>query len=178
MQKNAYIVAKKGQITASFVRADDNGEQVGRAKAWSENKPYTIFFPKGFAKIHFNTVLKMPNILRGRFVMLLDYLDYDTNKLVDRGPGRLAVPLNRENMVYIMELEERQGCHIIRQMKNLSAIFKIDGDYYINPRFASRSNGIAVEIIEKMLKMDPLLPSSMKEGQWEKLKLHLNENQS
>ena len=46
------ISSKKGQITASFVRADDNGEQVGRAKAWPENKPYIIIFPYGFAKIH------------------------------------------------------------------------------------------------------------------------------
>ena len=178
MQKNAYIVAKKGQITASFVRADDNGELVGRAKAWPENKPHTIFFPEGFAKIHFNTVLRMPNKLRGRFIMLLSHLDYYTNRLVDKGPGHFPVPLNRENMAHIMELEKRQGYQIIKEMKSFKAIFKIDGAYYINPRFASRSNGIAVEIIEKMLKLDPLLPSSMKEGQWEKLKLHLNENQS
>jgi len=176
MQKNAYIMAKKGQITASFVRADDNGEQVGRAKAWPENKPYIIIFPYGFAKIHFKAVLKMPNILRGRFVMLLNYLEYRTNRLVDKGPGHFPIPLNRENMAHIMELEKRQGYHIIRQMKNFKAIFKIDGAYYINPRFASRSDGIVVEIIEKMLKMDPLLPIAMKDGQWEKLQLHIEED--
>ena len=61
-------------------------------------------------------------------------------------------------------------------MKSFKAIFKIDGAYYINPRFASRSNGIAVEIIEKMLKKDPLLPGAMKDGQWEKLQLHIEED--
>ncbi len=169
-------MVKKGQITASLVRVDDNGELVGRAKAWPENKPHTIFFPEGFAKIHFNTVLRMPNKLRGRFIMLLSHLDYYTNRLVDKGPGHFPVPLNRENMAHIMELEDRQANQIIKEMKNLSAIFKIDGAYYINPRFASRSKGIAVEIIEKMLELDPLLPKEMKKGQWEKLKLHIEED--
>ena len=168
-------MAKKRQIITSLVHLDkDTGEKIGNAKTWLEPKPDKIFFPYGFAKIHFKAVLKMPNILRGRFVMLLDYLDYDTNKLVDRGPGRLAVPLNRDNMAHIMELEKRQGDYIVKEMKNLSAIFKIDGAYYINPRFASRSKGIAVEIIEKMLKLDPLLSSAMNKTQWKKLKLHLN----
>tara|TARA_Y100000768_G_scaffold296561_1_gene230373 strand:+ start:6247 stop:6759 length:513 start_codon:yes stop_codon:yes gene_type:complete len=167
---------KKRQIITSLVHLDkDTGEKIGNAKTWLEPKPDKIFFPYGFAKIHFKAVLNMPNILRGRFVMLLDYLDYDTNKLVDKGPGRLTVPLNRENMAHIMELEKRQGYHIIRQMKNLSAIFKIDGDYYINPRFASRNSGINVEIIEKMLVLDPLLPSAMNKTQWKKLQLHIKE---
>ena len=168
-------MAKKRQIFTSLVHLDkDTGEKIGNAKTWLEPKPDKIFFPHGFAKIHFKGVLKMPNKLRGRFVMLLDYLDYDTNKLVDRGPGRLAVPLNRDNMAHIMELKKRQGYRIVKEMKNLSAIFKIDGAYYINPRFASRSNGISVEIIEKMLKLDPLLSSAMNKTQWKKLKLHLN----
>ena len=173
MKENAYIMAKKGQIYASLVYSDENGEQVGRAKAWSENKPYTIFFPNGFAKIHFKSVLRMPNKLRGRFVMLLSHLEYHTNRLVDKGPGHFPIPLKRENMAYIMELEKRQGYQIIKEMKNFKAIFKIDGAYYINPRFASRSNGIAVEIIEKMLKLDPLLPGEMKKRQWEKLQRHI-----
>ena len=169
-------MAKKEQIFASLVYSDDNGEQVGRAKAWSESKPHTIFFSKGFAKIHFKSVLRMSNKLRGRFVMLLDNLEYYTNRLVDKGPGHFNIPLNRENMAYIMELENRQGYQIIKEMKNCKAIFKIDGAYYINPRFASRSNGIAVEIIEKMLKLDPLLPDEMKKRQWEKLQLHIKED--
>jgi|TARA_B100000315_G_scaffold131001_1_gene120572 hypothetical protein len=43
------------------------------------------------------------------------------------------------------------------EMQEISAIMRIEGAYYMNPRFASHSTYIITEHIEEMINRDPLI---------------------
>ena len=75
-------MSKNMQLNAHFFVADEYGEQVGRANSWKIKKPKLIDIVTSFAKIHFKEFNKMTNSQRGRYILLFDYIEYGTNKLV------------------------------------------------------------------------------------------------
>ena len=106
----------------------------------------------------------------GKFFKLTEYLDYYTNRLVDRHVGRSPKRLNQIDISKIINRTPRQTNTFMTKMKSINAIMKIDGDYYMNPRFASRSKGIDTDIIIKMIKKDSLIIKAMDKSQWNRLK--------
>ena len=46
---------------------------------------------------------------------------------------------------------------------------KIETDYHMSPRFASRSRGIDTDIIIKMIKIDPSIIEAMNRSEWNRL---------
>ena len=171
MQYTALLMGKNKQLIASLVYSDpDTGEQQGKAKGWLEKKPEIISFAKDFAKIHYKELSKMSNSQRGRFVLLFNHLEYRTNRLVDKGLGYFPIALDQDSISHIIGLRPRQTNTFVGEMKNINAILRIDSAYHMSPRFGSRSKGIAVEIVEKMIKIDPLIVKAISEKEWDRLK--------
>jgi len=52
----------------------------------------------------------------------------------------------------------------------IKAIMKIDTNYYMSPRVASRSKSIDTDIIIKMIEIDSLIIKAMDKGTWNRLK--------
>ena len=109
----------------------------------------------------------------GKFVKLTNHLDYWTNRLVARSRGRSPIPLDQVMISHILEKSIRTTNTFMREMDDIKAIMKIDGDYYMNPRFALRSKGIDTDIIIKMIKIDPLIKKAMSRTQWNRLKYYI-----
>jgi len=163
-------MVKNKQLIASFVIADENGEQHGQAKQWHLKCPEVINIESRFAKINFDEFRNMKNAHRGRFIMLLNHLEYQTNRLVIKGPGKLPEPLNQKGIHNIMGLKARQGSYYMNEMRKLNAIIKIKRNYYINPKYALRSKGIKSEIIIAMMKFDASIVKVLDKKHYSRLK--------
>ena len=99
----------------------------------------------------------MNNIELGYFVKLANYLEYSTNRLVDRHVGRTPKPLLHKDMVDILDVTRRTVGTFMRKMIDLKSILRIDSHYYINPSFASRSAGLDSGIVMRMIDIDPTI---------------------
>ena len=160
----------KRQVIAQKVLIDpDSGEQIGRAQTRKVVRPEYVSFSKDFCKLHHVTD-QFTDSQIGKLVRLSNYLDYYTNMLVDKGDGRKPIPLDYAGIGYITKLEKRQTGNYMREMLIHKAIMKIDGNYYMNPRFLSRSKSIDSDIIIKMIKKDSLIIKAMDKGTWNILK--------
>ena len=161
---------KNTQITASLVKVDENGEQVGPSAQWSIVKPEIIDIESSFAKIHFKEFEVLSNAQRGRFIPLLNHLEYETNRLVFKNRGKVTVPLNQRSISKIIGLKIRQGGEFIVEMIRLNAIIRIKKYYYVNPRFAMRSKGIRSDIIAEMMRIEPEIVNILNTDQYKSLK--------
>lgn len=160
----------KRQIIAQKVFIDpDSGEQRGRALTIKVVRPEYVSFPKDFCKLH-HVAGQFTDSQIGKLVRLSNYLDYYTNMLVDKGDGIKPIPLNYAGIGYIINLGKRQTGNYMRKMLIHKVIMKIDVNYHMNPRFLSRSNAIDSDIIDKMIKIDPLIIKAIDEGTWNRLK--------
>ena len=50
---------------------------------------------------------------------------------------------------------------------------KIETDYHMSPRFASRSRGIDTDIIIKMIEKDSSIIEAMNRSEWDRLKHYI-----
>ena len=159
-------------ISSNVISDFDTGEAIS-VRERTINLPKSISFPKYFSKVFYVVKESMKDTEIGKFFKLTEYLDYYTNRLVDRHVGRSPKPLNQIDISKILNITPRQTNTFMTKMKAINAIMKIDGDYYMNPRFASRSKDIDTDIIIKMIKIDPLIKKAMKEEIWKRLKYFL-----
>ena len=141
-------------ISQSILRDPNTGEVIREYNKTLE-LPANIRFPKDFIKIHWRAIDCMNNIELGYFVKLANYLEYSTNRLVDRHVGRTPKPLLHKDMVDILDVTRRTVGTFMRKMIDLKSILRIDSNYYINPSFASRSRGVDFDIVMKMMEIDP-----------------------
>ena len=163
-------MAKNKQLIASFVVADLDTGQEKRSEEKIKNFPETISFRKNFCKVHHAVYLNMTDSQIGKFVRLTNHLDYWTNRLVSRSRGRSPIPLDQVMISHILEKSIRTTNTFMREMDAIKAIMKIDTDYHMSPRFASRSWSLNTDIIIKMIKKDPLIIKAMGSRQWDRLK--------
>ena len=161
------------KLISSYVVSDaETGEEIS-VKERYVNAPEIISFPKNWSKVFYVVKESMTDSEIGKFFKLTEYLDYFTNRLVDRHVGKSPKPLNQNDISKIISRTPRQTNTFMAKMMSINAIIKIDGDYYMNPRFASRSKGINTDIIIKMIKIDPLIKKAMNKAIWKRLKYFL-----
>ena len=141
-------------ISHSSIRDPNTGDVIREYNKTLE-LPANIRFPKDFIKIHWMAIDCMNNIELGYFVKLANYLEYSTNRLVDRHVGRTPKSLLHKDMVDILDVTRRTVGTFMRKMIDLKSILRIDSHYYINPSFASRSVGLDSSIVRRMIKIDP-----------------------
>ena len=165
---------RKRQLISSYVVVDpESGEQI-RGLERTIKFPETVSFRKGFCKIHHVVHWSMKNVYIGKFIKLTEHLEWDTNRLVDKGVGRNPTPLDQRDISHILEENIRSTSTFMVNMQEISAIMRIEGAYYMNPRFASRSPYIITEHIEEMINRDPLILNTVTVDQRKKLKYFLN----
>ena len=164
---------KNRQLISSYVVADpETGEQI-RGLERTIKFPETVSFRKDFCKIHHVVHWSMKNVYIGKFVKLTEHLEWLTNRLVNRGVGRKPIPLDQRDISHILEENIRSTSTFMVNMQEISAIMRIEGAYYMNPRFASRSPYIITEHIEEMINRDPLILNAVTDEQRKKLKYFL-----
>jgi len=161
------------KLISSYVVSDaETGEEISVNERYI-NVPEIISFPENWSKVFYVVKESMTDSEIGKFFKLTEYLDYFTNRLVDRHVGKSPKPLNQNDISKIISRTRRQTNTFMTKMMSINAIIKIDGDYYMNPRFASRSKGIDTDIIIKMIKIDPLIKKAMNKAIWKRLKYFL-----
>ncbi len=143
------------KLISRYTLRDPNIGEVIREYNKTLELPANIRFPKDFIKIHWRAIDCMNNIELGYFVKLANYLEYSTNRLVDRHVGRTPNSLLHKDMVDILDVTRRTVGTFMRKMIDLKSILRIDSHYYINPSFASRSVGIDSNIVRRMIEIDP-----------------------
>ena len=158
------------QLSSSYVVADSATGEVISLQERKINIPSKISFPAGFRKMYDSCLEEMLDHEIGKFFKLAYYIDYHTNQLVDQHVGRAQKRLIKKDIAIILDIGKRQTSTFMKKMKSIKAIMKIDGDYFINPRFASRSVGIDSDIIIKMIKIDSIIKKEMPKAQWNRLK--------
>ena len=165
---------RKRQLISSYVVADpETGEQI-RGLERAIKFPENVSFLKDWCKIHHVVHRSMKDVYIGKFVKLTEHLEWDTNRLVDQGVGRNPTPLNQSDISHILEENIRSTNTFMVNMQEILAIMKIEGAYYMNPRFASHSKYIITEHIEEMINRDPLILNAVTDEQRKKLKYFLN----
>ena len=165
---------RKRQLISSYVVVDpESGEQI-RGLERTIKFPETVSFRKDFCKIHHVVHRSMKNVYIGKFIKLTEHLEWDTNRLVDQGVGRNPIPLDQSDISLILGENIRSTNTFMVEMQEISAIMRIEGAYYMNPRFASHSKYIITEHIEEMINRDPLILNSITVDQRKKLKYFLN----
>ena len=161
------------QLISSYVVVDpESGEQI-RGLERTIKFPETVSFRKDFCKIHHVVHRSMKNVYIGKFIKLTEHLEWDTNRLVDQGVGRNPIPLDQSDISLILGENIRSTNTFMVEMQKISAIMKIEGAYYMNPRFASHSKYIITEHIEEMINRDPLILNAVADEQRKKLKYFL-----
>ena len=164
---------RKRQLISSYVVADlETGEKISSLERPIQF-PETVSFLKDFCKIHHVVHRSMKNVYIGKFIKLTEHLEWDTNRLVDKGVGRNPTPLDQRDISHILEENIRSTNTFMVEMQEISAIMRIEEAYYMNPRFASHSKYIITEHIEEMINRDPLILNAVSDHQRKKLKYFL-----
>jgi len=164
---------RKRKLISSYVVVDpESGEQI-RGLERTIKFPETVSFRKDFRKIYHVVHRSMKDVYIAKFVKLTEHLEWVTNRLVDQGVGRKPIPLNQSDISHILEENIRSTNTFMVEMQEISAIMRIEGAYYMNPRFASRSRYITTEHIEEMINRDPLILNAVSDHQRKKLKYFL-----
>ena len=167
-------MAQNRQFISSHVVADrETGEESGYPIQRTISRPETISFPKDFCKIHHSVYLNMTDSQIGKFVKLTNHLEYWTNRLVEKSIGRTPIPLDQTMMSHLLDISIRTTNTFMQEMKSIKAIMKIETDYYMSPRFASRSTGIYTDIIIKMIEKDSSIIEAMNRSEWNRLKHYI-----
>ena len=164
---------RKRKLISSYVVADpETAEQISSLERPIQF-PETVSFRKDFCKIHHVVHRSMKNVYIGKFIKLTEHLEWVTNRLVDQGVGRNPIPLDQSDISLILGENIRSTNTFMVEMQEISAIMRIEGAYYMNPRFASRSPYIITEHIEEMINRDPLILNAVTDEQRKKLKYFL-----
>ena len=167
-------MAQNRKFISFYVVADrETGEESGYPIQRTISRPETISFPKDFCKIHHSVYLNMTDSQIGKFVKLTNHLEYCTNRLVEKSRGRIPIPLDQIMISHHLGISIRTTNTFMQEMKSIKAIMKIETDYYMNPRFASRSRGIDTDIIIKMIEKDSSIIEAMNRSEWNRLKHYI-----
>tara|TARA_Y100001935_G_C17113030_1_gene411784 strand:- start:158 stop:679 length:522 start_codon:yes stop_codon:yes gene_type:complete len=127
--------------------------------------PDKVRFSGQFTKIGDRARLDINNKDLWKFIILSDFLEYETNRLVYRNVGRKPILLRQHHMADILEVTVRTVNTLIKNLIKSLAIFKFKTGYYINPTFASRSQYISTKYLIKMIELDPSITSMIDEKQ-------------
>ena len=167
-------MAQNRKFISFYVVADrETGEESGHPIQRTISRPDTISFTKDFCKIHHSVYLYMTDSQIGKFVKLTNHLEYMTNRLVEKSIGRTSIPLDQAMISHILKKTIKTTNTFMQEMKSIKAIMKIETDYYMNPRFASRSTGIYTDIIIKMIEKDSSIIEAMNRSEWNRLKHYI-----
>tara|TARA_B100000575_G_C23049716_1_gene604260 strand:- start:162 stop:683 length:522 start_codon:yes stop_codon:yes gene_type:complete len=127
--------------------------------------PETVRFSKHFTKIGDRARVKLKPKDLWKFIILSDYLEYGTNRLVYRHVGRAPIAIKQENMADILKVTVRTVNTLIKNLIGELAVFRFSSEYFINPTFASRSQSISTEHLLDMIKLDPHITTEIDEKQ-------------
>ena len=164
------VINKK--IISHFTYIDGDSGEIIKEVTKDIKIPSIFRFPNDFCKIHGHAKINMTRSDLGKFVQLTDCLEYGTNRLVDRHVGKTPIALKQQDMADRLNISERTVNSFIKRMKQLKAILRIDCQYYISPKFASRSNGLHSDIVIKMIEIDPSIKREIDEKQRRILNLY------
>ena len=163
-------MAQNRQLISLHLVANTETGEIIRSLEREIKIPETISFPKDFCKVHHEIHHNMTDSQIGKFIRLTNHLEYETNRLVERSIGRKPIPLDQAMISHILKISLRTTNTFMQEMKSIKSIMKIDTDYHMSPRFASRSAAINTDIIIKMIENDSLIVKAMDKNQWKRLK--------
>ena len=156
--KNKKLISYYGTIDA------DSGEIITSFER-EIKLPDKVRFSGHFTKIGDRALHNLNHKDLGKFVMLSDFLEYETNRLVYRNVGRKPIVIMQYHMADILGVTARTVNTLIKSLTENLAVFKFSSGYYINPTFASRSQYISTKYLLKMIEFDPSIASCIDEKQ-------------
>ena len=148
---------KKRNLVSTYVVADKDTGELIRSRNVNITLPLTVKFPKDFVKIHDLAKVKIDKAYMWHFVILTDYLEYGTNRLVDRHIGRRPKPLTKNDIAELLDVCYKTVLTFMNKMVDIHAIIKMKSQYYISPAYASRSAGIEIQTFMEMIEYDDLI---------------------
>jgi len=169
---------KNKKLISVFSTIDqDTGEELNRF----EKKlipPDTVNISIHFIKLSRNAIDGLSIIGLGKLAMLSNHIEYETNRLTISQTGGISpIIIKQKEMAEILNISQRSVSMFIKEMKAKRIIFRIDGSYFINPIFSTRSLGIKREIFFKMAKIDITLLDYVDDEQKSIVKLLLKPRQ-
>ena len=108
-----------------------------------------------FIKLSLKALHRLNRTDLGKLAILSEHIEYQTNRLTISQPGGIPpIIIRQKEMAEILNISQRSVSMFIKKMKSKRIIFRIDGSYFINPIFSTKSKGIKSEIFFKMVKLD------------------------
>jgi len=147
---------KKRQLIAGFSLIDPETGVV-RDSQRTHDYPEKVGLEGGyFIKVFNRTNSELKNYKHlGRFIKLAGYIEYETNRLTISQVGREPIVIRHKQMADILQESMRTIYSLVTYLTEKTALFRFEGEYYINPSFAIRSSFISTKHIDKMLSIDP-----------------------
>ena len=149
----------------------ETGVELPRPDYEKEN-PKLIKVVSRFLKVHDRAVNCLERKDLAKLSSLKPFLEWETNRLVNKSVGRHAIPLKQKDIAIILNVTERTISSFIQRLIDKKALFRFDSEYYINPSFVGSSRSYDTEIIIKMLEEDPDLESFLDEKVFYKIRSH------
>ena len=119
--------------------------------------PKLIVVASNFLKVHERAVNCLADKDLSKLTSLLPYLEWQTNRLVNKNVGRYPIPLKQKDMALLLNVTTRTISSFIQRLFEAKALFRFDSEYYINPSFVGLSASYDTEIIIKMMDEDQQL---------------------
>lgn len=90
----------------------------------------------------------------GNWLLLMDYLEQNTNRLVERKLDKdtgwlMHRPLTKKRMQDILDISSRSLRRFLKECSNKGYIRASDGEYYMSPLYALNGWGVSVELFLK-----------------------------
>ena len=118
--------------------------------------PDRVFINGSFTKVFDSSRFDLNHIELGYLMMLLPYMEYQTNRLTISYRGVKSKKILQKEMSQILKISIRRMASLYHSYKNKKIIFKIDGWYYVSPRYALKGKVIYIDVFCKMMNCDDL----------------------
>ena len=155
---------KNRQLFSTFcIYDEETGDIISEGKR-SISIPDTVGFKQRFYKVSQRAIDVLTNYNHlGQSCKLSENIEYATNRLTISAVGTKSIVIKQTDMAEILGLSTRTVTDLVTYLKDKRALLKIKGAYYINPTFATRSQGISTECLEEMIALDPEITKYLSE---------------
>ena len=132
--------------------------------------PEKIRIRSHFIKVHERAVQSLDPKDLAKLCFLRPYLEWETNRLVNKHVGRFPIPLKQKDVALILNVSERTVSSFFTLLQDAHGIFRFDSQYYINPSFIGASDKYDINIIMQMMDEDPYLKEEIDDKNLKKIK--------
>ena len=105
------------------------------------------------------TKVGKPSYLGYIYTLALNFLEYETNRLMIKGTSS---PAKKDDFIRVLDSSDRSMSRFLSYCKKSKAIIKFKGWYYISPLICLKGKFISTDTVKIFLKEDPSIRSAIK----------------